>query len=617
MDAIEMMLSPGTDYLRVPRDMKGNIAFRLHTLDWCEGNPERQRAVMECCKNDILFFISVFVLQFNPKRVGREVEPFIPWDFQGEAIKATMEHLFEKQRRVVWEKSRELGATWLALIIFVWCCLFHDWKTFFCISHSEQAVDSPGKKNTLFWKIDFILEYLPDWMTRGVVRRKLSFEFPATHSSIEGGATTERSGVGGRNTALLLDEFSKHPKDYQILGQTADTGPCLIIGTHYGTGSAFYDLTNRTDPPVFKVVMHWSQHPEKRKGLYKFNPDTSRVEVLDTQYQYPDDYYFVKDGSPTGGPYPGIRSPWYDAECIERCSVRDVAMHLDINPKGSASQWYDALMIHRLKQKCWEPLWVGELHHERDSAIPVRLVESEAGALRLWINPTYDGKVPPDLYGVAADISTGEGSTPSCLTIVKMRTGEKVGEYAWPWIAADKFAVLAVSMCKLFCGDDGSSAFLVWEMQGPGLKFGTTVIDTGFRHVYYRIDPFNMGAEQAASPGWYPAPESQRLLHEDYRSALAGGEYANPSERSLDQCLDYRYDGRGNPEHPNVKQSDDPALGRVNHGDMVVADALSWLISKKHAERKIAKKKEPDVPIGSLQWRREQTEQRETFSLWV
>src|SRR5882757_9968946 len=118
------MLSPGKYYLSVPTDPKGNRLFRRALIKKCRTDLAFRAEVLEACKQDLFFYLSVFVWQYNPKRVGREVEPFIPWDFQVDVLRKTMHRLFVVGRSVVWEKSRELGATWMALALYDWMCLF-------------------------------------------------------------------------------------------------------------------------------------------------------------------------------------------------------------------------------------------------------------------------------------------------------------------------------------------------------------------------------------------------------------------------------------------------------------------------------------------------------------
>ena len=56
-----------------------------------------------------------------------------------------------------------------------------------------------------------------------------------------------------------------------------------------------------------KIVMHWTQHPDKNRGLYRF--EDGKIEVLDKQFVYPKDFNFIMEKKPTGGPFPGLRLP--------------------------------------------------------------------------------------------------------------------------------------------------------------------------------------------------------------------------------------------------------------------------------------------------------------------
>lgn len=608
------MLSPGDYHLSVPRDPEANLRYRLKLLRLCRERPEYRRAVVEMCRQDIRFFVNCFVWQYNPKRVGSEVEPFVLWDFQGDLLDRTMHRLFVQQRRSLWEKSREMGATWLALILFDWACLFHRDKSFFTISHSEEAVDKAGKRNTLYWKVQFVHDHLPDWLLRGARKRRLSFEYPATRSSMEGGATSERSGVGGRNTALLLDEFSKHTKDREILGQTADTGPCLIIGTHYGVGSAFYDLTQRPDEQ--KEVIHWSLHPEKRKGLYESYPDSNAIKVIDTTYEYPPDFEFVRGGNASGGgPYPFLRSPWYDAQCKERANVRDVAQHLDINPSGSQSQFFDPLQINKLVASCVDP-WEGDLDYDPDGATPVKLRPEPGGPLKLWVVPTGDCAVPPSKYGMGVDCSAGTGRTNSVISVGDAATGIKVAEYATPFLPPERLAPVAVALCRLFADESGQGALLNWEDKGPGLAFGRTLGQLGYRRLWPREGASLVrGKAQVTLYGWSPGTDNKRRLMDQYRGALYDRAFVNLSKLALEECLNYRYsDRRDAVEHPRDIDGDDPSGAKSNHGDRVIADAVMWLALVKLGAgvpgKPVAAALTPSA-VGSLEWRMELAESRD------
>jgi len=591
----------------IPRAAPENLAARRRVLDAARRSPAVREELLAMCRDDILFYVNLFVWTYNTDHVGAEVGPFITWPHQEPILREEAAHFLSRdvaRGDVLWEKSRKQGATWMALILFDWCCLFHTWKKFLAISHTESAVDRAGDPDSLFWKVQFMHDHLPDWMLRGASKRRLGFNYPATHSSFNGTATTERSGVGGRATGILLDEFSKQQAAQEIYSQTADTGPRLIIGTHYGVGTVFHSLTLRDD--IIKRVMHWTAHPEMRRGLYRFDPEKNVVEILDKEYKFPADYPFDRTGKPTGGPFPGLRSAWYDNEVRRRGNDRDVAMHLDIDPRGSRSRFFDGLLIRTLiAQYARRPDWVGELNYELDTARPLGLVQTPAGRLRLWLTFRADGSVPPGRYAVGCDVSQGTGATPSCATVLDAQTGLKVGEYANPSIAPDRFAVLAVALCRLFASPEGDPARLAWETPGPGLTFGIKVQELGFGNVFYReANAAIPDGKASGTPGWHNNNESKRVLLTDYQEALMTRQFVNPSEKALDECLDFQYNAAGNIEHGGEQSVADPSGARVNHGDRVIADALAWRLARGEVRRRDAGgAAEDEPPYMSLAWR--------------
>lgn len=609
------MLSPGQYHKFVSRDPKKNVQQRLKLYKALKDNPELQKGIREICKRDILFFVLLFVWQVNPRKKGHEVGPFVLWDFQDEAILKILRHL-NRDTDLLIEKSREMGASWLCLIVMVWCCLFHSWKKFLCISHTEQAVDREGDSDSLFWKINFMHQKMPNFLTRGVQKLKLRFNYPATDSSITGASTSERSGVGGRATGIFLDEFSKQKDDYAILGQTADTGCRIFNGTHYGTEQAFFELTQRVD--LSKLVMHWSQHPDKRRGLYRYNPVTKLVEQLDPAYRYDPEYRYITDGTPNGGPCPGIRSPWYDAECRRRVNARDIAMHLDIDPQGSVTQVFNPATIRELIfEKCRPPLWEGELIYDSRGGVG-ELFRKPGGPIKLWIELNQRWLPEEAEYGAGVDCALGTGNTPSCLSIISGKTGWKVLEYQNAMINPQDFAVFCVSLCKLFANEAGSGAMLAWEKAGPGTLFGRTVKDLGYvSRIHMPLAEDKLGrARTELVMGFNPSSKEKDALIKSYQYALERRFIINFSEHAMLQTLVFRIGPSGNIEHPHEtvkfgKQSPDQA--RINHADMVFADSLAWMMAKPYYMGMAAPKKEekPVVKPNSMQGRREARRLRE------
>jgi hypothetical protein len=567
----------------------------------------------KACHDDVLFYINTFVWQYNPRKVQREekVGPFLSWDFQDKAIRKILESV-EKQRDLVIEKSREMGASWMCLIAMEWLWHWHGWQKFLCISRNEAAVDDDDP-DSLFWKLDFMHRYMPKWFLpgdgQGIRRRRLFFGNDANGSSITGQASTGKAGVGGRATAMFIDEFSQIDEDFEVLHRTSDTtGSRIFNFTHLGLDTAAYHISQ--SPDFDKLRLHWTQHPDKVHGLYQCV--NNKVEIRDKTYRFPIDYPFLMDGK--------IRSPWYDEQCRRKGSARAVAMDLDINPRGSVSQFFEPEVILAIRDMySSSPLWQGDLEYDRELGRPTELVESASGSLLLWLNLTIKGLPPDGFYCIGADLSTGSGATPSCLSIGNAVTGEKIGEYANAFKPIEDMAVMTVALCWLFHSKDGEGAKLCWEANGPGIQFGKRVMELGYRNVYFRnLDQGELKKPKREVPGWVSTPKNKRVLLEDYRTALTNKRFLNRSALALEECLNFKYDNQGNVKHGLEDNTDDPTGARVNHADRAIADALDWKMIKTmdcYRGSGTAEEKKVILP-GSLAWRRDfcKTMQRSDWS---
>jgi hypothetical protein len=416
---------------------------------------------------------------------------------------------------------------------------------------------------------------------------------------------------------VFIDEFSRIEEGYQLLAGTADTTRCRIFNfTPYGTSNAAYKLARRND--VRKLRLHWSEHPEKARGLYKYNSQTSKVEVLDKQHFHGAEFEFVKDGK--------LRSPWYDGECARRANEREVAQMLDIDYQGSAYQFFDKPSIVRLQNAYAVPAyWEGDLSFDPDTGRFLGLMKQEGGPLKLWCHPGAEGRVKPQKCGMGGDLSQGTGTTNSCLSVVACSTGDKLAAYVSPFLRPAQMALRAVALGWMFKNLEGQPAAFAWEMQGPGVVFGQRVIELGYRNVYYRRQEKAIGKPYVGKqmiPGWTPTPDNKLQVLSEYRSALAAGQFTNRDWEALEECLAFVFTAQGRVEYArDASESDtfDPTTGKdptgaaVNHGDRVIADALAWMMAKgRFVAEKKAESKEP--PLLSMAWRRQYARQRQRES---
>jgi hypothetical protein len=609
------MLSPAEWHKGVPKG-RLNADYRLKLGNDCIGNKALQADVLQACKDDILFFINVWVIQFNPRSSGlgsAELGPFITWDFQDEALLSQDPEApgilwcVDNKKDVVILKSREMGASWLCLLVIIWLFLFHPWKKILVISRSADAVDSPGDSDSLFWKIDFVLEHLPDWMRPPIKRRKFSFVNERNRSAVTGQASTGVAGVGGRAQLMFIDEFPVIKEDFEVLSKTASTaGSRIFNGTHNGTDTAFYKLSDPQSTAgsfIKRLYMHWTQHPDKRLGCYRVEAETNKVTPLDESYHYPPDFRHVTDGHPTGGYRPLVRSPWYDEQVKKIGETRKVAQELDMDAGGSMSRVFDAYTInHLIATYCCPPYWEGELHYDEDTGQPISFVPVKDGRIRLWCH-LCNGRPKPAKYGAGSDVATGVGATPSCFSIFDSGTGEKVLAYANPHIRPDQYAVLCVALCQMFLDADGNPALFCWEMQGPGEMLGKKVIELGFRNIYFRTKEDTIEKQISSNPGWYPNRKPTEIRA--YMAALYKGECVNRDEWAMKETLQYRYGPHGVIEHAGEESPEDPSGARINHGDRVTADFLAWKMCLALGTTRIMEKKSKEPPLLSLQWRRD------------
>jgi hypothetical protein len=593
------------------------LKWREFWFKRAEQNRRVREGLLEAFRTDLLFYVNLCVWQYNPREVGREVGPFITWPFQDRAFPFILKAI-DDQVNLVSEKSRDMGLSWMYDVVADWLCLFHRNKKVLMISKSEAAVESESP-DSLFWKIDFMHDNLPDWIKGGEIRRrKLFFGYP-NGSSITGEASTGRAGVGGRATVILIDEFAQIREDWEVLHRTSDTSYCrLFNSTHMGLDTAFYKLCyDRQSFPESswrKLVLHWTEHPKKRPGLYRFDEVTNQVEVLDKSYKF-GEYPFLRTAAPVGGPFPGIRSPWYDRACADKGSERAVAMDLDINPQGSVSQVFNPLTIARLKAEFANPpYWEGDIEFDLEKKV-VTLVRREKGPLKLWCHVRGD-RAAPGRYKMGIDLSAGIGATNSCISIIDADLCEKVASYTTAQVTPDRMAPIAVALCLVFQDHYDQGAQMVWECPGPGMLFGETILKLRYHNIYFRTQeersgPRLISRDKAETPGWFQSNDGKRWLIDRYCSALQSKQYVTREEEELQETLAFRWcnDGRG-VEHSGETSGDDPSGARINHGDRVVASALAWMLCgspAKQAEKEASR----EVPVNSLAWRRQLMQNRE------
>jgi hypothetical protein len=567
-------------YRFVPKEKSANLRFRKYILDLATEHPEWREELWIMCKRDPLFYFNTFGYVYDPRAHNEgkmPVRPFITYDFQDVAFEELFDAI-DTGKDIYSEKSRDMGLSWMCLLAIEHRWHFYDFLSFRLISRNENLVDDAKNPDALFWKLDHWLKYLPNFLKPNIIpkvhRTHMSLINPDNGSTINGCATTGDVTVGGRCTAMLLDEFALVDNDIEILTGTRDVTRCRIVNsTHRGTGTAFYKQSKKKT--TRKLTCHWSVHETKNVGLYYF--DGKKIVVVneyedyvrlhdDRQVMFPDDYPFVRDGK--------LRSPWYDVECERAFHPMDIARELDIDPFASDSQFFDVGVIDRIEEEdCEPPLLEGYLEFECDEkeqrVFDVRFVEEKDGPLKLWFLIGPDGMPPPMEVAGGIDISTGTGASNSCSEWGNMLTHEKVAEYVDPWIAPEEFAKQTIAMTQFF-----NEPYLIWDGGGPGGTFSKDIVEYGYRNFYFSRAEERLFQRDTDKPGFFLNPKPKRILLGAYKMAMKDRTFIQKSSDANAECMEFVYTNRKTVEHSDERNNIDPSGAGDSHGDRVVADAL-------------------------------------------
>lgn len=597
----------------IPKDLAGNLRWRLVVSRRIASDASFAKAIRRMCREDILFWINGFVWTFDPRRKPRTKIPMITYDYQDRAI-LDIARAIDEGHDLLIEKSRDMGASWINILVFVWFWMFRTLQSFLMISRVEGYVDDPGNPKSLFWKVDFTIKHMPMRLRPRVNRTKLHIENLDTGSVIDGEATTGRAARGDRRTAILLDEFAAVDQGHKVLSATRDATNCrLFNSTHEGTGTAYYDVS-RTG--IRKIRMHWAAHPLKAKGLYTRRAHLGYM-AIDEEYWrvrpgWRDEMRELDDKiRGRGVPLEDgkLRSPWYAEQCERAAHAVEIAQELDIDVMGSAYQFFASATIEDyITRHCRKPMHIGNIEFDPETLEFIKWREDSRGPLRLWLH--LDGAGRPTASGIqiGCDVSAGTGASNSALSGVSRVSLEKVLEYANPHIRPEAFGRYVVAVANWLGGPK-----VIWEQNGPGRQFGDALIEAGYRHVYYRTDEEKVNKLMSDKPGWAPTKDNKLALLGEYRRALELETLINPSELSLRDALEYVYLPTGTIEHSKSQNSYDPTGARSNHGDRVIADALAWKIARDRPKERPCVT--PKVPTGCFFWRRNQaahTKRRQT-----
>ncbi len=436
-----------------PKEYRENLAWRRKILLRSKLDPAYQAKVKELFHRDILFAFNAFFYTFDVRRRPFHHQPFCTYLFQDEVLLKLVAHIDRGEDCPI-EKSRDMGVSWMIIMVFVWFWLKPEGGTDFLLgSRIEDYVDKKGDMRTLMEKARYALRRLPKFLRpKGFSFKKhdnyMRLQNPETGSSITGESNNENFSTGGRYLAILFDEFAKWKlTDKSAWADAGDATPCRIPNsTPFGAAGQYYDLV--TDPAKEKIRLHWSLHPIKAKEAYCNWPRRKD----DEDFEEEEDLERL------------IRSPWYDKEC-QRRSALEIAQNLDIDYIGAGNPVFDGKAGKRVgtllriarKPHCFKDFNLGELKLEE---IPE--VRDSGGFLIVFKEPEKRTG-----YALGIDVVEGVEGGDYCVVKILNRTTKDCDATYYSQISEVELARVIKIIADYYTTFD--APWVGIETNGPGL----------------------------------------------------------------------------------------------------------------------------------------------------
>lgn len=270
-----------------PPYFRTEMTKRIGLLSEANKSKALQKSIKEVCSKDLILFTSTFVFTLDPRLVAQNkpaLVPFIPFPKQIDYLNLRLSCI-ETGDNTVLLKSRDAGASYIALIHQSHSFLFNKNATTGLLSKKIDLVDRLGDANTLFEKLRQIFKYFPKWLLPldkdyfSGFARMVNYE---KNNSIVG-FSGEDAGRSGRAYFLDWDEVAFCPyAESQAMAMSQTTNVLFLTSTPNGKNNYFAKqyLTSNWK----KIFIHWKDDPRKDQAWYekqceKLDPRSVAIEI--------------------------------------------------------------------------------------------------------------------------------------------------------------------------------------------------------------------------------------------------------------------------------------------------------------------------------------------------
>jgi len=540
------------DKIKYPKDPRENLIWRSKILKKAQRDPILKESLKRLFYEDIVFAFNVFFFTYDPRPTAVMSHlPFATYPFQDDAI-LDLKRIIEVGEDVVWEKCRDMGATWMICLVMLWFWLSpKPGNDFLLGSRKEMFVDDRGNMSSLFPKLRYVIARLPKWLVpKGYDVKehdnKLKLINPATGSVLTGESNNVQFSTGGRYKAIFYDEFSKW-KDTDAKAWTSGAGASLCriaIGTPFGVNCKYYDLV--TSGITRKITLRWPMHPLKSKNIYCVWPAPNE----NTKGRLGDKWK----------PKEVLKSPWYVKESL-RYDEQEMDQEINLCYIGSGNPVFsgtalDYLMV--LRELNDNPVSYYHLMHEDFSSEKVDKPLDRQDYLVCYTDPNKDHE-----YVIAADIVEGTEDGDYACVIVYDRNLKSIAATYYSRLDEVLMARIIKIIAILFTFEE-DYPWVAIETTGPGLSTFDKAVDLDIPNLFMapRYDVVNNGV--TFKKGWRTDSASKRELISGIKEWLIDEAGAIHSQRLIGEMLTF------------IRTSTGKARAKKGaHDDMVMAFGIA------------------------------------------
>lgn len=256
---------------------------------------------MERVMTDPVYMVNEFGWTFDPRPNAYPHNlAFKLYDFQEELLLNIINRIKVGKGLMV-EKSRDMGASWIALYAIVWCWMFMPGFQALIGSRTEDLVDNKTM-DSLFGKIDYILRrlpFLPEGFSMEKDRIRLKIINPMNGNVIKGESASADFGRQGRYRVVLLDEMAFWEAPEESWASCGESTRCRLAITTPPKRPNFAKYL-RFSGIIDVVTLHWHQHPLKDEAWYQLMKSEKTPEELAREVD------INWEGAITGRVYPEV-----------------------------------------------------------------------------------------------------------------------------------------------------------------------------------------------------------------------------------------------------------------------------------------------------------------------